>query len=131
MNPHMAHRMVAIILATALGAAATSLADAATQKVTAKHGRVVSATRAHGPKGARPKFRGSRGAAAAEARRLGAVVGQGCNGKANMPRNEHQTVVLCSDGKTFLVDTPAGQPGTRAVECSLAGTGPQPACFGE
>ncbi len=116
---------IAVVLGLAPAAAATKPAQHA-----AATPRNANGAAGHLRKGARPKFRPSR-PAAAEARRLGAMVGQGCNGKADIARSEHQWVVLCSNGKTFLVDTPAGQPGTRAVECSLAGTGPQPACFGE
>jgi hypothetical protein len=84
-------------------------------------------SRAHPAKRARTKFRPSR-AAAAEAKRLGAIVGQGCNGKADIQRNEHQWVVLCSNGKTYVVEQP-GTPTQPPVECALAGGGPGPACF--
>jgi hypothetical protein len=69
-------------------------------------------------------------AAAQEAARLGAAVGNGCRGKADIQRDEHQWVVLCSNGKTYLIEGP-GEPhtGAPAVECSLAGTGSEPACF--
>ncbi|HUI95675.1 MAG TPA: hypothetical protein VLX44_07980 [Xanthobacteraceae bacterium] len=77
------------------------------------------------------RFRPGRTAAAAEARRLGAAVGQHCNGKADMARNDHEWVVLCSNGKTYVVDEKAQHAGTPAAECSLAGIGPQPACFTE
>ena len=90
--------------------------------------RVASSHRAASPH--RPKFRPERGAAARDAARFGALAGKECHGKADMPRNDHETVVLCSNGKTFVVET--GVPraaGTAATECSLAGTGPQPACF--
>src|SRR6516164_2540303 len=52
------------------------------------------------PRGHAPTFRPSRGAAAADAKRLGALVGKECTGRAEMPRNETQWVVLCSNGKT-------------------------------
>ena len=78
----------------------------------------------------RPKFRPARGAAAQDAARLGALVGRECHGKANLPRNDHESVVLCSNGKTFVVQTAAPHTAaTPATECSLAGTGPQPPCF--
>ena len=77
------------------------------------------------------RFRPGRTAAAEEARRLGAAVGQGCTGKADMARNDHEWVVLCSNGKSYVVEMPAQQPGAPATECSLAGIGPQPACFAE
>jgi hypothetical protein len=86
----------------------------------------------HGPAARGPvlKFRPARTAARADAVRLGALVGNGCTGRADMQRNEHQWIVLCSNGKTFLVESPAPkQPAAPAVECSLAGTGPAPACF--
>jgi len=85
-------------------------------------------TTAHG----HTTFRPSRGAAAADAKRVGALVGKDCTGRAEMPRNERQWVVLCSNGKTFLVEPAAAhQPAIAPVECSLAGTGPEPACFPE
>jgi hypothetical protein len=78
----------------------------------------------------RPKFRPPRGAAAQDAARLGALVGKECRGKAGLPRNDHESVVLCSNGKTFVVATPVPHAAaTPATECSLAGTGPQPPCF--
>ena len=79
---------------------------------------------------ARPKFRPARGAAAQDAARVGALASKECRGKATMPRNDHEWVVLCSNGKAFVVATPAPhQAGAPATECSLAGTGPQPPCF--
>jgi hypothetical protein len=78
----------------------------------------------------RPRFRGPRGAAAQDAARLGALVGKDCRGRADMPRNDHEWVVMCSDGKTFVVPRPPALPGAAPpAECSLAGTGPLPACF--
>lgn len=85
-----------------------------------------SATRAE----RRPRFRPARGAAAQDAARLGALVGMQCHGKADMPRNDHETVVLCSNGKTFVVQRAATSTAAiPATECSLAGTGPEPPCF--
>jgi hypothetical protein len=76
------------------------------------------------------QFRPARGAAAADAKRIGALVGKDCTGRADMQRNEHQWVVLCSNGRTFVVEPPAPhQAAPPPVECSLAGTGPEPACF--
>jgi hypothetical protein len=75
----------------------------------------------------RPRFRPPRGEAARDAARLGALVGKECRGKAEMPRNDRETIVMCSNGKTFVVQSPPA--GVPATECSLAGTGPQPACF--
>ncbi len=72
----------------------------------------------------------SRTSAAHEAARLGAAVGHECNGKAAMQRDEHRWVVLCSSGKTYLVEIPSPQSaGTPPLECSLAGNGPFPGCF--
>jgi hypothetical protein len=77
-----------------------------------------------------PKFRPARGAAAADAKRIGALVGKECTGRADMQRNERQWVVLCSNGKTFVVEPAAPhQAAAPPTECSLAGTGPEPACF--
>jgi len=78
----------------------------------------------------RPRFRGPRGAAAQDAARLGALVGKDCRGRADMPRNDHEWVVMCSDGRTFVVPRPPAPAGAAPpTECSLAGTGPLPACF--
>ena len=74
------------------------------------------AGRAHGP----------RSGASQEAARLGVTVGHDCSGRAAMQRDERQWVVLCSNGKTFVVDVPQGAP---ATQCSLAGTGSEPPCF--
>jgi hypothetical protein len=107
------------------------LASAAAQSVQKSATKPRTATHA-AAKGVRPKFRPSKGAAGQEAARLGALAGNGCKGKADMPRNDHQWIVLCSNGKTYLVETPgAYQSSAPAVECSLAGIGPLPACFGE
>ncbi len=76
----------------------------------------------------RPKFRPPRGAAAQDAARLGTLVGKDCHGKADMPRNDHEWVVLCSNGRTFVVEPPP-HTGATPTECSLAGTSPLPACF--
>jgi hypothetical protein len=78
----------------------------------------------------RPRFRPPRGAAAQDAARLGGLVGKECRGKADMPLNDHEWVVLCSNGRTFVVQPPhAASGGAPPTECSLAGTGPLPACF--
>ena len=129
-----ARRTLAIIVAMA---AACSLAAAQTppRKPAAKP-KDARAAPAHGPQAHGPKARGhvtfrpGRGAAAAEAKRLGALVGKECTGRADMPRNERQWVVLCSNGKTFVVEPAAPhQAAPPPVACSLAGTGPEPACF--
>lgn len=82
---------------------------------------------ARGSRKARTKTRASRASAAREAARLGALVGGGCNGRAAMQRDEQQWVVLCSNGRTYLVDIPPR--GAPAIECSLAANGREPACF--
>jgi hypothetical protein len=121
-----AQRTLFIMLGIALaGAGLAAAASAATRNL--PH-RIASANRHATRTLARPKFRPERGAAAQDAARLGALVGAECRGKADMPRNDHEWVVLCSNGKTFVVDTPH-QAATPAIECSLAGTGPQPACY--
>ena len=94
-----------------------------------KEARTTTARHAEGH-GHSPKFRPSRGAAAADAKRIGALVGKECTGRADMQRNERQWVVLCSNGKSYVVEPVAAhQPAIAPVECSLAGTGPAPACF--
>jgi hypothetical protein len=97
------------------------------KSATAKHRTIGAATRKPGAKGSRAK-RSSRNSAAQEAARLGTAVGQACKGKASMQRDERRWVVLCSNGKTYLIDVPQN-PGAPAIECSLAGNGPQPGCF--
>jgi hypothetical protein len=78
--------------------------------------------------GFRMRFGHWGGAAAQNAARLGALVGNECQGKAEMPRNDHEWVVLCSNGRTFVIDMPH-QNGAPATECSLAGIAPLPACY--
>jgi len=92
-----------------------------------KDAKPARAAEAHGHG---PKFRPARGAAAADAKRIGALVGKDCTGRADMQRNERQWVVLCSNGKTYVVEPAAPHQAAPApIECSLAGTGPEPACF--
>jgi hypothetical protein len=96
-----------------------------------------SATAKHnGPRGASPRGQhrglaarahGPRSGASQEAARLGAAVGHECSGRAAMQRDEHQWIVLCSNGKAFVLEMPPGQG--AATQCSLAGSGPEPACF--
>ena len=122
-------RTVSIMAAMVAAAALVSAACAAPQPPSHRPaaGPKVAGPKVAGPRVARshsPKFRPARGAAAVDAKRIGAMVGKECTGRADMPRNEHQWVVLCSNGKTFVVE-----PSTPPVECSLAGTGPEPACF--
>ena len=126
-----ARRIVLIILGTAVACMGASAASGQAHKknATAKHRGANSASlHRPGARGSRARRSSSRHAAAQEAARLGSAVGQACTGKASMQRDEHRWVVLCSNGKTYLVDVPqtAGAP---AVECSLAGNGPQPGCF--
>jgi hypothetical protein len=130
--------VAAIILGLALACTMPSPSAAVTSPPQAKgtpakpHAKTGAHVGAPSHKRTRLKFRGSRTAAAREAAQLGALVGNGCNGRADMPRNEHQWVVLCSNGKTYVVETPSPQrTAAPAVECSLAGAGPQPACFEE
>jgi hypothetical protein len=124
--------------ATILGVALVGMTPAAhdalarpayTQVAATAKARTANGVHLRGARGL-PKFRPPRTAAAQDAARFGTLVGTECHGKADMPRNDHQWVVLCSNGKTFVVDQPP-QGGAPATECSLAGTGPLPACFGE
>jgi hypothetical protein len=130
-----ARRTIAIIFAATAVCGLVSAASAAPEQhprkpaAKPKEARATPArpgeARGHGP-----KFRPSRGAAAADAKRIGALVGKECTGRADMQRNERQWVVLCSNGKTFVVEPAAPhQAATPPIECSLAGTGPEPACF--
>ncbi len=143
-----ARRTISIIL-LAMTAGAVIAAHAATQphpRTTAAHPKAARTAPAHAPAAhapvvhapaahgtahvSAPKFRPARGAAAADAKRIGALVGKECTGRADMQRNEHEWVVLCSNGKTYVVQPAAAhQPATAPVECSLAGIGPEPACF--
>ena len=119
-----ARRTVSMIFAVA---AACGLAVAMAAPQSPPHKPTAAPSHA---KGHAPKFRPPRGAAAADAKRLGALVGKECTGRADMQRNEHQWVVLCSNGKSYVVEPAAPrQAATPPVECSLAGTGPEPACF--
>jgi len=126
-----ARRIVLIILGAAVACMSVSAASGQPHKknATVKH-RGANSASVHRPgaRGSRARRSSSRNAAAQEAARLGTAVGQACNGKASMQRDEHRWVVLCSNGKTYLVDVPQA-PGAPAVECSLAGNGPQPGCF--
>ncbi len=129
-----ARRTVMIMLSAAAACGLVSAASAAPghgpHKSVAKPHDAKVAARPAEPHGHGTKFRPARGAAAADARRLGALVGKECTGRAEMPRNEHQWVVLCSNGKTFVVEPAAAhQAVPPPAECSLAGTGPEPACF--
>jgi hypothetical protein len=126
-----ARRTVSIVLGLAvvcMGAAAAS-SQPHRKGGAAKHrGASGASMRKPAPRGLRAKRSSSRNSAAQEAARLGTAVGQPCNGRASMQRDEHRWVVLCSNGKTYLVDVPQN-PGVPAVECSLAGNGPTPGCF--
>ena len=121
--------MILAAAACSLISAACAAPEHAAHRPAAKP-KDARAAPAHPAHGHAPKFRPSRGAAAADAKRLGALVGKDCTGRADMQRNEHQWVVLCSNGKTFVVEPGAPrQPAVPPVECSLAGVGPEPACF--
>jgi hypothetical protein len=129
-----ARRTMMIMLAAAAMCGLTATAGAAPghgpRKAGDKPRDAKVAARPAESRGHGTKFRPARGAAAADARRLGALVGKECTGRAEMPRNEHQWVVLCSNGKTFVVEPAAAhQAVTPPAECSLAGIGPEPACF--
>jgi hypothetical protein len=128
-----ARRAATIIFATAAACGFITAACAAPEphKPAAKPKDTKAApARPAEARGHGPKFRPARGAAAADAKRLGALVGKECTGRADMQRNEHQWVVLCSNGKSYVVEPAAAhQAATPPVECSLAGTGPEPACF--
>jgi len=99
----------------------------------------LSAPPAHKPRAAAPrpaagaartKIRGLRGSARQEAGRLGTLVGEGCNGRAAMQRSERQWVVLCSNGKTYVVEPPSPQAsGAPPSECSLSAKNGEPPCF--
>ena len=124
------------VVGIALGGPALSAALAATAHTHARPAqpkpKAAMQPSAHAPvaNGHAVKFRPARGAAAAEAKRLGALVGKECTGRADMQRNEHEWVVLCSNGRTFVVEPAAAkQAAPPPSECSLAGTGPEPACF--
>ncbi len=127
----MARRTVSVMLALAL--ATVALPAVAARKAPPRHAPAkVSSALAHPEQAKRPVFRPARTTAAAEARRLGEAVGRSCNGKADIARGEHEWVVLCSNGKTYVVDmTPTQHAAAPATECSLAGIGPEPACVSE
>jgi hypothetical protein len=130
-----ARRTLTIMLAAAAACGFISAAGAAPERAPHKPAakpREAKAAPAHPAvaRGHATQFRPARGAAAADAKRLGALVGKECTGRADMQRNEHQWVVLCSNGKTFVVEPAAAhQAAAPPVECSLAGTGPEQACF--
>jgi hypothetical protein len=122
---HGGRRTVSIIFAVVAAFGVISTACAAPKSVAHRPTAAPKDAKGHPP-----KFRPARGAAAADAKRLGALVGKECTGRADMQRNEHQWVVLCSNGKSYVVEPPAPhQAATPPVECSLAGIGPEPACF--
>jgi len=122
-----------VLRAVSIGGGIALLA-AASMTAAARHTPVQGATARHGGPthtARHIRFRPGRTAAAEEARRFGAAAGQGCKGKADLARNDHEWVVLCSNGKTYVVDGSAQHADAPAAECSLAGIGPQPACFSE
>jgi hypothetical protein len=125
-----ARRFVLIILGTAVACMGVSAASGQPHKkhpTVKQRGANGASVHRPGGRGSRAK-RSSRNAAAQEAARLGTAVGQACNGRASMQRDDQRWVVLCSNGKTYLVGVPQ-TPGAPAVECSLAGNGPFPGCF--
>jgi hypothetical protein len=130
-----ARRTLTIMFATAAACSFISVAGAAPERAPhrpAAKPREAKAAPAHPSvaHGHPTQFRPARGAAAADAKRLGALVGKECTGRADMQRNEREWVVLCSNGKTFVVEPAAAhQAAAPPVECSLAGTGPEQACF--
>jgi hypothetical protein len=122
-------RLTVSFIGLALVSGSLPLATAAQHEVSRTGAKTAKGAHHTTAKGTRPVFRPSRVAAAQEAARLGALVGNECRGKADLQRNDRQWVVLCSSGKTYVVE-PLGQPGAApATECSLAGTGPQPPCL--
>ena len=131
--------MVRAAVSSAIAAAIICLVIADASNALAKRSKHATSNRGAGHAGkahssaarrGRTKSRASRASAVQEAARLGAMVGNGCNGRAAIQRSEQQWVVLCSNGKTYLVEMPSPQSGDRpAVECSLAGSGGEPACF--
>jgi hypothetical protein len=130
-----ARRTATMIFALVVACGSISVAGAAPERTPhrpAAKPREAKAVPAHPSvtRGHAPRFRPTRGAAAADAKRLGALVGKECTGRADMQRNEHQWVVLCSNGKTFVVEPAAPhQAAPPPVECSLAGDGTEQACF--
>jgi hypothetical protein len=127
-------RAASIVLGIVAAGMVAGTAAAATSHPAVRTAKPKPAPAAEGQKpvahGHTPHFRPARGAAAADAKRLGALVGKECTGRADMQRDEHQWVVLCSNGRTFVVELPAPhQAAAPPVECSLAGTGPEQACF--
>jgi hypothetical protein len=126
-----ARRTISIVLGLAVACLGVSAVSGLPHKkgATAKQkGAIHASLRKPAARGLRAKRSSSRNSAAQEAARLGMAVGQACNGKAAMQRDEHRWVVLCSNGKTYLVGVPQN-PGAPAVECALAGNGPSPGCF--
>jgi hypothetical protein len=123
---------IAVLALVSLGVSIASAAPVApsTKGAAAKPNGAKGAT-PHGPRSAAAKPHGPRSSASQEAARLGTAVGHDCNGRAAMQRDERQWVVLCSNGKTYVVESPAVPgPGAPATPCSLAGSGPEPPCFG-
>jgi hypothetical protein len=127
---------ITFALAAACSVLAASWAAAELQHRVPPHPKDARAAPAHAPqahraaqRGHAPTFRAPRGAAAADAKRLGALVGKECTGRADMQRSEREWVVLCSNGRSFIDEPGTPHPAAAPVECSLAGIGPQPACF--
>jgi len=125
--------------ALAMGVAVVDAPDAASrpmrqattnQSAPPAHGASATASRRAAGAARAKMVRGSRGSARQEAARLGAMVGRGCEGRAAMQRSERQWVVLCSNGKTYVVEPPSPQAaGATPSECSLSTKEGEPACF--
>ena len=123
--------VIACVAIVSLGLSIASAAPAQSTKGAAAKPNGAKGAAPRGPRSAAAKPHGPRSNASQEAARLGTAVGRDCNGRAAMQRGERQWVVLCSNGKTYVVETPAvAGPGAPATQCSLAGSGPEPPCFG-
>ncbi len=120
---------LAITAMTATPASAQPAMDPPRHSADAPAVRLAAAVRHRSPRARRAKLRRSRGTAAQEAARLGALIGH-CQGKAAMQRNERQWVVLCSNGKAYVVE-PSGPhvAGAPPFECSLGGPAQGQPCF--
>jgi hypothetical protein len=122
---------IPVLALVSLGVSIASAAPAQSTKGTAAKPNGAKGAAPRGPRSAAAKPHGPRSNASQEAARLGTAVGHDCNGRAAMQRGERQWVVLCSNGKTYVVEAPAVPgPGAPATQCSLAGSGPEPPCFG-
>src|SRR5438477_10964283 len=120
---------LAIAAMTATPARAQPAMDPPRHSADAPTVRLAATVRHRSAKAARAKPRRSRGTAAQEAAKLGALIGH-CEGKAAMQRNERQWVVLCSNGKAYVVEPPGPHvAGAPPFECSLGGPATGQPCF--